>query len=292
MLVQNLRNISRENQHLFWFATDQPESCNSNWTTPIEYIFNSRGFRDREWPSDLSNVVWFVGGSELLGTGVAYQHAPPRVVESLTQRRCIDISIQRASNNWIARQVHNILDSDVSPKNIVIQWSFTTRWELDKQQAQDQELEWLYQAIRLENWPKQIKSFSDYKKLSKEIQDAVAQDDYFQKICKMTGAEESGQIHYKQDLLFDWAGAKHTLDLVKQIEQKKNFTQIVYTFVPKFAEPDERDFVYNELDKIGATYIPEYDQIDLARDNSHSGPETFKLFGKDIATKIKNYDLK
>lgn len=287
-MLNNVRNICRENKTSQWFATDQLESCDPSWVNPIEYSFNSRGFRDREWPSDLTNVIWFVGGSELLGTGVAYQDAPPRVVENLTQRRCIDISIQRASNNWIARQVHNILDSDANPQTIVVQWSFTTRWELSKQQAKDQELQWLYQAIKLDNWPEQIKSFAEYEKLPEEIQYTIAQDEYFQKICNMSGAEESGQIHYKKELLFNWAGAKHTLDLVRQIEQKRNLTQVIYTFVPKFAEPDEREFVYKELDKIGADYIPEYNQIDLARDRSHSGPETFKLFGRRITAKIED----
>lgn len=72
-MLKQIRNICRETALEKWFATDQPGHADPRWTGPIEYRFNSRGFRDREWPENIKDVIWCVGGSELLGTGITYE---------------------------------------------------------------------------------------------------------------------------------------------------------------------------------------------------------------------------
>lgn len=287
-MLENVRNINRENfQTLLWFATDQSDLADPSWTTPIDYRFNSRGFRDHEWPDNLDHVIWCIGGSELLGTGVAFDQACPRQLAQLTESKVIDVSIIGASNDWITRQFQNIKAGlGDSFKTALIQWSFSTRSELSLNDAKDQELIDLYNAIKMPNWP-DIKGFDSLSMLDDKIRQEIIDNPYFAKISAMDGAAENGQIHYKKEFVLDYAGAKHLLGLIDKIESIKGNTQVIYSFCPKFAEPGEDEFIYGQLRDKGIDFIPEYPQIDMARDRSHSGPATHLMYAKSVLEKIK-----
>lgn len=101
----------------------------------IDYSYNSRGFRDYEWPADLKSAIWCFGDSFTAGIGVPFDHTWPQVLAKHCSRRTINISMDGASNDWIARKVLRVLN-DVSPTTVVIQWSYIHRREKSVQPGQ------------------------------------------------------------------------------------------------------------------------------------------------------------
>ena len=51
-----------------------------SYTKDISYRYNSRGFRDHEWPEDLSDVVWCVGDSFTVGIGQPFEETWPQLL--------------------------------------------------------------------------------------------------------------------------------------------------------------------------------------------------------------------
>jgi hypothetical protein len=114
---------------------DSPSGCLDkkhfdNYPYLIDYRYNSRGFRDAEWPelSELVNSIWCVGDSFTAGLGAPYNHIWPVVLKSGSKKNTINVSMDGASNDWISRKILRILDT-LSPKNIVVQWSYFSRLE-------------------------------------------------------------------------------------------------------------------------------------------------------------------
>lgn len=99
------------------------------YSKPVIYAFNSRGFRDDEWPTDIENAIWCFGDSFTLGMGQPQNEIWPQLLQSMSGIRTINISMNGASNDWIARKVANLLET-VKPKAICIQWSYLHRREL------------------------------------------------------------------------------------------------------------------------------------------------------------------
>ena len=94
----------------------------------ILYVYNSLGYRDEEWPDDLTNRVWCVGDSFTVGLGQPHEETWPKLVEKQIGNRIINVSMNGASNDWISRRVQSIIDN-FSPKAILIQWSYCHRRE-------------------------------------------------------------------------------------------------------------------------------------------------------------------
>ena len=51
--------------------------------------------------------------------------------------------------------------------------------------------------------------------------------------------------------------------------KRQSSTQVVHSFVPKFARPDDAEFIYSELTKHNINFFPEQPQVDFARDGFH-----------------------
>lgn len=99
-----------------------------NYKKLVVYQYNSRGFRDNEWPDDINNHIWCVGDSFTVGLGQPIDEIWPQQIQTMLNERIINISMGGASNDWIARKVKDILDS-FSPKAVLIQWSYIDRRE-------------------------------------------------------------------------------------------------------------------------------------------------------------------
>jgi hypothetical protein len=127
---------SRVNQRWKYSGMDSIDLCLDqqhflSYPHLVEYVYNSRGYRDQEWPDsleELKNAVWCVGDSFTVGIGQPFDHIWPQVLSKKSNQRSINISMDGASNDWIARKVQRVIDT-VSPKNIVIMWSYTHRRE-------------------------------------------------------------------------------------------------------------------------------------------------------------------
>lgn len=99
-----------------------------NWPHSIEYKYNTRGFRDQEWPLNLKSAVWCLGDSFTVGLGSCFEHTWPQVLSQHSQQRVINVSMDGASNEWIARTICDVYDL-AQPRNMVIMWSYLHRRE-------------------------------------------------------------------------------------------------------------------------------------------------------------------
>ena len=97
----------------------------------VDYLYNSRGFRDREWPNSLDELkesIWCIGDSFTVGIGSPINHTWVQQLELKTKKRCINVGLDGASNFWIARQAIDILTT-INPKIIILHWSYSHRIE-------------------------------------------------------------------------------------------------------------------------------------------------------------------
>lgn len=133
MLLPDLILPSRINQHWEYSGIDHIDHARDrqhflDYPYPVEYVYNSRGFRDQEWPDDLEDCIWCFGDSFTAGVGSPFSHIWPQVLQRKTNRRTINISMDGASNDWISRKIKYLLE-EIRPRNIVILWSYFERRE-------------------------------------------------------------------------------------------------------------------------------------------------------------------
>jgi len=197
------------------------------YTKNITYVYNSLGYRDEEWPADLTDTIWCVGDSFTVGLGQPYNETWVKLVEKQSGKRTINVSMNGASNDWIARRVQSILDN-FNPSIILIQWSYCHRRE--------------HTDVTLSDEDRKI---------------------HF--IAAEGGREKFADLQ--------------TLDKQNCIENilkigKHSSTQLVHSFIPKFARPDDAEFIYSELTKHNVNFFPEQPQVDFARDSHHYDIQT------------------
>ena len=146
MILPDFILPSRQNQVWDKSGIDSYKECKDkkhfkSYPYKVEYRYNSRGFRDAEWPdniNELQNAIWCVGDSFTVGIGSPLSHTWVNILQSVTNKRCINVSMDGASNKWIARKVNKILDI-IKPSLIIIQWSYISRDELDNTLLSDEE---------------------------------------------------------------------------------------------------------------------------------------------------------
>jgi len=100
----------------------------THWPHAIDYKYNSRGFRDLEWPQDLESAVWCLGDSFTVGLGSCFAHTWPQQLSQPDQCRVVNVAMDGASNDWIARTACDAYDL-ARPRNMVIMWSYLHRRE-------------------------------------------------------------------------------------------------------------------------------------------------------------------
>jgi hypothetical protein len=140
MILPDLVLPGRVNQTWLHSGIDSLEHCMDkkhfeSYPYDITYNYNSRGFRDAEWPNsleELQSAIWCVGDSFTVGLGSPMEHMWPWLLQQQTGRRVINVSMDGASNMWIARCV-NLIQKEIDPKNIIVMWSYIHRRELENQ---------------------------------------------------------------------------------------------------------------------------------------------------------------
>ena len=110
---------------------DSPKHCVDqahfkSYPHAIEYRYNSRGYRDQEWPDDLTHAVWCLGDSFTSGIGSPLEHTWPYLLQQISGRECINVSMDGASNTWILQKANELLDQ-LQPDAIVLHLSYLHR---------------------------------------------------------------------------------------------------------------------------------------------------------------------
>jgi hypothetical protein len=124
---------NRINLKFFYNGTDSATLCHNikhfyDYKKLVSYTYNSKGFRDEEWPSDIKDKIWCVGDSFTVGIGQPYEEIWPKLLEKQLGERCINISEDGCSNDLMALRIEQI-QKNFQPKYIVVMWSyFWRRW--------------------------------------------------------------------------------------------------------------------------------------------------------------------
>lgn len=135
MILPNFKLESKINQTYSILGLDCVEEAKNkkhwlNYKKHIQYKFNSRGFRDQEWPEDLTDVIWCFGDSFTVGMGQPQSEIWPQLLQQQTGSRTVNVSMNGASNDWIARKVVDLFET-LSPRAVCIQWSYLHRREIN-----------------------------------------------------------------------------------------------------------------------------------------------------------------
>ena len=130
-LKYNLGEIGYDGEFpivLKWCNTDKPENSDPNWKVPIDYRFNSYGFRDEEFVKDESSIVC-IGGSQSFGVGVALEDTWPYLLGKLLDKKTYNLSIPAGSMDAIYRILSQWLP-EINPYAVCIVKPPSARREL------------------------------------------------------------------------------------------------------------------------------------------------------------------
>lgn len=129
-----------------------------NYPDPITYLYNSRGFRDQEWPESLHKMkdsTWCVGDSFTVGTGTPFEHTWPQLLQNKSGQRTVNVSMEGASNQWICRTALAVA-REIAPRQIVVMWSYDARRERSLLGDVDYSWRLLYDNTAQADWPKTL----------------------------------------------------------------------------------------------------------------------------------------
>jgi len=105
-----------------------------NYKKKVTYNYNSRGFRDEEWPIDLNDVIWCIGDSFTVGIGQPYEETWPFLLQKNIGKRCLNLGESGCSNDTISLRIKEIYKL-YQPKLIIVMWSYLHRRRIDDKNA-------------------------------------------------------------------------------------------------------------------------------------------------------------
>lgn len=181
VILPELVLLSRVDQRWKFSGIDHVDHCRDkqhflSYPHDLSYIYNSRGFRDQEWPStvqELRNAIWCIGDSFTVGLGSPLEHTWPFQLSKLTNQRTINVSMDGASNEWIARVTQKIVQA-VDPAKIVIMWSYTQRREKSDITLCDEDRRMQFDRTSDEqDWENFLNCYNNINLISSPVQFAV-----------------------------------------------------------------------------------------------------------------------
>lgn len=146
MILPDFVLLTRSNRVWTESGMDSTENCANldhfnSYKLEVVYNYNSRGFRDSEWPTDpaeLKKSIWCVGDSFTVGIGSNVDCTWPKILQKSINVRTINVSMDGASNTWIARKCVRILE-EIAPEILIIHWSYLHRVESDNTSLIDEQ---------------------------------------------------------------------------------------------------------------------------------------------------------
>lgn len=293
MILPDFMLLSRVSIREKFSGMDSEEFCQNpqlflQYPHQVEYTYNSRGFRDEEWPNDLTQAIWCFGDSFTVGIGSPQQHAWPVVLQRKTHTRCINVSLDGASNQWIARKIVALSHSLV-PRRVVVHWSYIHRRELSTSiltKTMDNHWVEFYNKIKDSTWPdcSTVIEFDALPEtIKKEIQNVHAgpAEHALLKHCLLPN-------HYDDEvrrLYFDphcnvQADIDDTIDCIGRVQATG--LQVIHSFVPGFAANSAATKIIDYLNQLKANYVSPFNRLDLARDGHHYDLATSEFFTDQI----------
>ena len=259
---------------------DSPEQCldinhYKSYPWPVVYEYNSRGYRDTEWPQDLSNAIWCFGDSFTVGLGSTHSHIWPQQLQKQTGIRTINIGMNGASNNWIARKICEFSESDIRPRAIAIHWSYlhrreTNAWALEP--IVDRLWQKFYSQIRDSAWP-ECKHFRGFELLPDFIKQEITTQhldpvrDYWFRYDYEKTVDEDRMMEFDVDATPE-QDVDNLLDAIHSVEQLG--LPVIHSFIPNYA-PDyaTQTRIEQYCLQQGYRVVTDLRILDRARDGHH-----------------------
>lgn len=280
MVLPDFVLSTRANQRWQYSGLDSHNRCLDkrhfkSYPYDIEYVYNSRGFRDEEWPAtteELKQSIWCVGDSFTVGIGSPLEHTWPYQVSQQLKQRTINVSMDGASNQWIARKALDIINK-IQPKLVIIQWSYIHRYELDDITLCDEDRRMKFGN----NFYNDLAMSSQFIKLIQQPEFSVANPTtkVIHSFIPKFGIKFDVQDMWNQIRGEDWPDLPADLEEFKALEfwtvdELTNFFNLY----------DQFNLHYNLYHNIN--YIPETTHLDLARDGHHYDILTAQKFGASV----------
>ena len=300
MILPEVMLTTRANQHWQFSGLDSLEKCLNkkhfkSYPYTFDYVYNSRGFRDTEWPSNINQLktaIWCIGDSFTLGLGCPITHTWPNILQTLTGRRIINVSLDGASNQWISKKTVNIL-KQIQPECVVIHWSYIHRREISLQEIWDKEADrsWreLYAMFREPGWP-DCDTLAESKNLPIYMQEKIAVhwvDPYYTD-------EQRRRTDLYSTAEEDLENFKTCIDKVIDVnDQTKiihsvipNFSPIVNSIIPNFSQKHSANIFKKVSQEMKINVIPHFNQLDFGRDFHHYDIKTATYFVNQLINLI------
>ena len=270
---------TRVHAHWDYSGIDTWEKCLDqdhfkNYPHAISYCFNSRGYRDQEWPhtaQQLQTATWCVGDSFTLGIGCPVTHTWASVLQQRIGRT-INVSMDGASNNWIARHVARII-AQIKPSTVIVQWSYLERRENYSNSLLNRNWQQFYQQVKAADWPP-VPAIENFAQLPQHIQlELLTKHD--QNWRQGITDEELRLGHVKSSDAQDLQNTKKLVDWSEFLAQQHG-VNLIHSFIPGFATASvQKDFFSQVAMQHCVGEIP---QLDWARDRHHYDIKTAQWF--------------
>lgn len=243
----------------------------------VEYRYNNRGFRDENWPDsidELTRSVWCFGDSFTVGLGAPAEHTWPYILQRIINRRCINISMDGASNDWIARRATEVIQT-IRPECIIIMWSFSSRRE--KKSSGDDETRRMHLHVGVGDYIDDFKNFQhnvntvNAATTSTKIIHSAIPTEFF----TVNGMQECFNILKGTDWPCSFTGIKNLNQLALNELKTKNVYELFKTY----------DKFEKEIVDLTANFV-NIKQVDFSRDSYHFGVQTMTQIAKDFVKVI------
>lgn len=284
---------SRANLEEKFTGIDSVEFCRdpkwfAQYPHAITYRYNSRGFRDEEWPDNLTEAVWCIGDSFTVGVGSPQHHTWPSVLQRKMHTRCINVSLDGASNQWIARKIV-ILSRSLTPSCVVVHWSFIHRRESsDSELTKILDNNWteFYNKIKDPSWPACL-TLTDFDQLPDFVKQEIIESHAGPaehallngRHTPIESDDENRRLYFDPNSS-ELADIDDTIDCINRVHALG--MNIIHSFVVGFASRSAAETITRYLDQQQCRYVLPFAKLDQARDGHHYGPSTSEFFTDQI----------
>ena len=290
MILEDLVLQSRVNVKSDVSGLDSLEKCLNKdyflkYPHRVEYHFNSRGFRDSEWPDsieELKNAIWCVGDSFTVGLGSPYEFTWPQVLAAATGRRCINISMDGASNTWISRRAQQII-KEVAPTHMVVLWSYIHRRENPNTEWSDED-----RRLQFEKFNSDLDDLKDFINCYTNLKNHSADTSIFNGIVPRSGFLGLGtDCDY---ITQSWQNIKDSSWPEFLLTTPAEFNQLpahVKQETTDIFSSNELEIWFTQNDFSKHNQLTELSNLDYARDYHHFDCVTSEFFVEQI---LKNFN--
>jgi hypothetical protein len=293
MMLPDFVLRSRANLEEKYTGIDSVEFCRdpkwfSQYPHTVTYKYNSRGFRDEEWPDNPADAVWCVGDSYTVGVGSPQHHTWPSVLQHKTHTRCINVSLDGASNQWIARKIVS-LSQALKPRCVVVHWSYIHRRESSESiltKTMDNHWVEFYNKIKDSTWPDCL-TVNDFDWLPDSIQKEIVEIHAGPaEHALLTQRSAAGVLDDENRRLYfdpnsnEQEDIDDTIDCINRVHALG--MNIIHSFVVGFASKSAAKTITRYLDQQQCRYVLPFAKLDQARDGYHYGSATSEFFTDQI----------